>query len=64
MTCECDNKTVRNFFCYLKAVSRIIVTLNLGLELLVAYTKPIYMKRKYFLSLWNYFSTNYKNSSI
>lgn len=39
--CSSDNKTIITKFCYLKPVSRKIVTLNVGLKLLVPYTKPI-----------------------
>lgn len=39
--CSSDNKTIVTNFCYLKAVSRKIVTLNVSLKLLVTYAEPI-----------------------
>jgi hypothetical protein len=42
--CTSDNITILVKYCYLKAVSRKIVTLNLGLKYLVPYTKPLYVK--------------------
>jgi len=41
-TCEADNKTILTNYCYLKAVSRKIVTFNLGLKFLVPYKKPFF----------------------
>ena len=39
---ESDNKTSILKYCYLKAVSRKIVTFNFGVKLLVPFKKPIY----------------------
>lgn len=40
--CQSDNKTVITKYCYLKTVSRKVVTFNFGLKFLVPYTRPIY----------------------
>ncbi|KAL7050972.1 hypothetical protein ACKWTF_004280 [Chironomus riparius] len=40
--CESDNTTVIFNYCYLKPVSRKVVTLNVGLKFLVPYTRPLY----------------------
>ena len=40
--CQSDNLTVYTKYCYLKAVSRKIVTFNLGVKLLVLLKKPFY----------------------
>ena len=40
--CEADNKTIVVLHCYLKPVSRKIVTFNLKVKFLVPYKKPIY----------------------
>ena len=42
--CRSDNTTIFVKYCYLKAVSRDIVTLNLGTRYLVPYTKPFYVR--------------------
>ena len=42
LKCEADNKTILVKFCYLKAVSRKIVTLNFGVKLLVPFVKPYF----------------------
>ena len=41
---QSDNKTVLIKYCYLKAYSRIIVTVNFGLKFLVPVKKPIYIQ--------------------
>lgn len=46
--CQSDNITVVIKYCYLKAVSRKIVTLNFGIKLLVPYTKPYYIHSVFF----------------
>jgi hypothetical protein len=40
--CQSDNKTIITKYCYLKAVSRKVVTFNIGIKFLVPYTKPFY----------------------
>ena len=40
--CKSDNKTIITKYCYMKAVSRKIVTFNVGVKLLVPYKKPFY----------------------
>jgi len=40
LKCKADNKTTLIKFCYLKAVSRKIVTFNLGVKFLVPFVKP------------------------
>jgi len=42
--CEADNSTILLKYCYLKAISRRIVHLNLGVKLLIPYTKPYYVQ--------------------
>ena len=41
--CQSDNITVITKYCYLKAVSRKVVTLNFGVNLLVLYSRPYYI---------------------
>ncbi|KAL7014214.1 hypothetical protein ACKWTF_015806 [Chironomus riparius] len=41
--CQSDNITVITKYCYLKAVSRKVVTLNFGVKLLVLYSRPYYI---------------------
>jgi len=38
--CEVNNKTILVKYCYLKAISRKVVTYNVGVKLLATYTKP------------------------
>ena len=40
--CQSDNKTILTKYCYLKPVSRNVVTFNFGIKLLVPYTRPIF----------------------
>lgn len=40
--CQSDNKTIFKKFCFLKPLSRKIVTFNAGFKLLVPYTKPVF----------------------
>ncbi|KAL7014215.1 hypothetical protein ACKWTF_015807 [Chironomus riparius] len=40
--CESDNTTIMTKYCFLKPVSRKVVTVNVGVKLLVPYVKPIY----------------------
>ena len=42
--CEADNITVILKYCYLKAISRRIVTFNFGVKILIPYTKPFYVQ--------------------
>jgi hypothetical protein len=42
--CESDNTTISIKYCYLKAISRRIVSFNLGLIFLIPYTKPYYVQ--------------------
>jgi hypothetical protein len=42
--CQSDNKTISTNFCYLKALSRKVVTLNIGIKFLVTYKKPYYIQ--------------------
>lgn len=42
--CECDNKTLEINYCYLKAISRRIVTANVNVKILVPYVKPYYVQ--------------------
>lgn len=42
LKCKADNKTTLIKFCYLKAVSRKIVTFNYGVKLLVPFVKPFF----------------------
>lgn len=42
--CEADNSTILLKYCYLKAVSRRIVNLNIGVKILIPYTKPYYVQ--------------------
>jgi hypothetical protein len=53
--CESDNTTFRFTFCNLKPVSRKVVVLNLGLEFLVPYPKPIYSQIIVFYRYGNIF---------
>lgn len=46
--CTGDNKTIFVKYCNLKAVSRKIVTLNVGLKYLVPYMKPLYAKSVFY----------------
>ena len=41
--CQSDNKTIMVKYCYLKAVSRKIVTFNVGLKYLIPHIKPLYL---------------------
>lgn len=42
--CECDNKTIEIRYCYLKAVSRQIVTINVNVKILIPIVKPCYIQ--------------------
>lgn len=42
--CRSDNKSVITKYCYLKALSRKIVTLNLGLNFLIPHKKPYFVQ--------------------
>ena len=42
--CQSDKTTISVRYCYMKAISVRIVTLNLGLTFLVPYTSPIYVQ--------------------
>jgi len=42
--CEADNITVILKYCYLKAISRRIVTFNFGVKVLIPHTKPFYVQ--------------------
>ena len=43
VSCKADNVTISVKFCYIKAYSRRITTLNFGLTLLKPINKPVYM---------------------
>ena len=42
--CQTDNRTLIMRYCYLKALSRAVVILNIGLTFAVPYTKPYYVQ--------------------
>ena len=42
--CQSDNTTIFVKYCYLKAISRKVVTFNIGIKFLVPYTQPFYAK--------------------
>ena len=42
--CQADNITILFKFCFMKAISRKMVTMNLGVTFLVPYTKPYYVQ--------------------
>ncbi|KAL7014213.1 hypothetical protein ACKWTF_015805 [Chironomus riparius] len=44
LSCNADNKTLFIKYCYLKAVSRKVVTSNVGMQFLVPFVKPIYLQ--------------------
>lgn len=43
LKCESDNKTILTKYCFLKPISRKIVTFNLGMKFLIPLTKPFYL---------------------
>ena len=42
--CQADNTTISFNYCFMKAISRKMVTLNLGVKFLTPYTKPYYVQ--------------------
>ncbi|KAL7014212.1 hypothetical protein ACKWTF_015804 [Chironomus riparius] len=42
--CQSDNTTITTKYCYLKAVSRKDVTLNIGVKFLVPHTRPFFIQ--------------------
>jgi hypothetical protein len=42
--CQADNTTIIFKYCYMKAISRKMVTMNIGVKFLVPYTKPYYVQ--------------------
>ena len=44
INCEADNQTVLMKYCFLKPISRYIVTVNLGFNYLIPLKKPIYVQ--------------------
>lgn len=46
--CQSDNKTIVTRFCYLKPISKKIVTINIGITFLVPITNPFYFRLKFY----------------
>ncbi|KAG5673116.1 hypothetical protein PVAND_003190 [Polypedilum vanderplanki] len=44
VSCWADNETIATKYCYIKAVSRIVTTLNIGVKILKAFRKPYYVR--------------------
>lgn len=42
--CQADNTTIIMKYCFMKAISRKMVTLNIGVKFLVPYNKPYYVQ--------------------
>lgn len=62
--CSADNKTSIIKYCYIKAISRRVATLNLGINFLHAIQKPIYLRMILFYRYGNIFREVIDTKSI